>query len=258
MAAPVLWTSLPLGPGVRVLQTHPAGLAALDKPAGCLSHPNTPDEAGRALLTGGYDAGGEHYHWTAAEDGEPRRLWLLNRLDSATSGVILVAADEALAGEIRRLFREKHVHKVYQALVFGAPPLRRELWQDRLATARAGGKVRSTAGGHVPASALMTLVRQSRDPAAGLSLLQLEPRTGRSHQLRVQCRQRRLPIVGDATYGDFRLNREFARATGHRRMFLHSLRTDFTFPWRGGRAHFTATAPLPKEFVAALDHNPRR
>ena len=51
--------------------------------------------------------------------------------------------------------------------------------------------------------------------------MRLEPRTGRSHQLRVQCAKRRLPIVGDQTYGDFGLNREFAKATKSKPMTNH-------------------------------------
>ena len=83
-----------------------------------------------------------------------------------------------------------------------------------------------------------------------LSLIQLEPKTGRSHQLRVQCAQRHLPIVGDATYGDFRLNRAFAKTTGEKRLFLHSARTCFEFEWQGRRHRFNAEAPVPTEFTA--------
>lgn len=85
-----------------------------------------------------------------------------------------------------------------------------------------------------------------------LSLLQLEPKTGRSHQLRVQCAKRHLPIVGDATYGDFVANRAFAKATGQKRLFLHSYETRFHYEFSGRDYEFHAKAPLPAEFVAAL------
>lgn len=248
------WSSLPLGSGVTVLRHDASGLAALSKPAGVLSHPNQTSEQPRALLTCDYTIDGEHYAWSPGEGTEPpRKLWLLNRLDSATSGVILVAADEALAKSIRLLFRQKHVHKVYQALVFGTPPQRREVWQDRLSTERRGGRVRTDRGGNVPASSVMTLVRQSRQASTGLTLIQLEPRTGRSHQLRVQCAERHLPIVGDANYGDFKLNKAYAKATGEKRLFLHSLSTDFHYTWAGKSHEFAATSPLPSEFTQALD-----
>ena len=60
-----------------------------------------------AELTANYVTDGEYFEWSSS-DGEPaRRLWLLNRLDSATSGVILVAASADLAAEIRAHFRRK-------------------------------------------------------------------------------------------------------------------------------------------------------
>jgi len=83
-------------------------------------------------------------------------------------------------------------------------------------------------------------------------LLRLEPLTGRSHQLRVQCAKRALPIVGDQTYGDFSRNREFARLAGTRRLFLHSLETAFDYEFRGRRHAFAARAPLPEEFSRFL------
>jgi 23S rRNA-/tRNA-specific pseudouridylate synthase len=85
-----------------------------------------------------------------------------------------------------------------------------------------------------------------------LSFVQLEPKTGRSHQLRVQSAHRGLPIVGDATYGDFRRNRSFAKQGGDSRLFLHSYRTAFTYEWEGKNHQFVAEAPLPGEFNTAL------
>jgi tRNA pseudouridine65 synthase len=245
------WTQLPLGREVLVLNHDANGLAAFSKPAGVLSHPNEPGDQPRSLLSACYMLEGEYFEWTSA-DGATQRLWLLNRLDSATSGVILAAADETLAGEVRAQFKRKSVRKIYQALVFGAPRQPLELWRDRLAVEKRGGMIRTAAGaGHVPAECQMTLVRTSaRLPR--VSLLKLEPRTGRSHQLRVQCAKRGLPIIGDQTYGDFGANRQFAKAAGTKRMFLHSLETTFDYEWRGQRHVFAAQAPLPLEFLTAL------
>jgi tRNA pseudouridine65 synthase len=239
------WAALPLGNGVELIAHDAQGLAAFAKPAGALSHPNGTGEERRALLVARYDLAGEFYEWNG------RRLWLINRLDSATSGVMLAAAKETLAVAIRAQFKRREVKKVYQALVFGTPRELTQVWSDRLAVVKGGGQIRSSAGGGIPAESRMRVVRAG-EKSPGLTLIALEPRTGRSHQLRVQCAKRGLPIVGDQTYGDFRRNREFAKFAGTKRMFLHSLKTSFTYEF-GGREHaFAAEAKLPAEFEAFL------
>lgn len=246
------WATLPLGRGVELVTRDPQGLAALAKPSGVLSHPNAGGDEARALLTVPYRTEGEYFEWKPPGAAGVRRLWLLNRLDAATSGVIMTAASEALANEIRALFQRKQVYKAYQALVFGVPSAARQVWRDRLAVQKKGGVVRTDTGGNIPAEAAMTVLQQQRAAAPPLALIRLEPKTGRSHQLRVQCAKRHLPIVGDATYGDFPANRAFAKRTGQKRLFLHSHETSFTYDFGGHNHTFKAIAPLPPEFAAVL------
>jgi 23S rRNA-/tRNA-specific pseudouridylate synthase len=247
-----------LGPGVTRLHADANGVVGLAKPAGVLSHPNEPKDQARSLLVANYEPTTECYTWHESAAREtthpttgPLKLWLLNRLDSATSGVILAVADETLAVEIRALFQRRHIHKVYQALVFGLMPAARQVWHDRLAVQKAGGKIRVESAGNIPAESHVKVLRLRRGDVP-LSLLQLEPKTGRSHQLRVQCAKRHLPIVGDATYGNFRANREFAKVTGSDRLYLHSAETSFRYSLRGKEFHFSARAELPQEFDAAF------
>lgn len=252
-AADSFWDNLPFGSGVELIARDANGIAAFAKPAGVLSHPNMHSEQARSLLTVPYTLDGEFYQWTSSAFGGARhRLYLLNRLDSATSGVILVAADEALARHVRAEFLRKRVQKTYNALVFGQPSEATQIWRDRLAVEKRGGQVRASAGGNIPAEARMSVLRQRRGADFSLALIQLAPSTGRSHQLRVQCAHRRLPIVGDATYGDFGENRWFAKSTGEKRLFLHSLETRFDYEWRGTAHRFAAKAPLPPEFLKFL------
>lgn len=244
------WAGVPLGPGVELLGWDENGLAAFNKPAGVLSHPNARGEEKRAVVAAGYALEGEFYAW--GEGAGAGRLWLLNRLDSGTSGVILVAADEGLAGAVRAMFLRKQVRKVYHALVFGVPLKKRERWSDRLAVRKEGGRIRTQAGGNIPAEAEMTVLGVNRRASPPLSWIELTPLTGRSHQLRVQCAQRRLPIVGDATYGNFGANRSWAKATGEKRLCLHSHATQFTYAWKGREFTFAAKAPTPEGFLRAV------
>jgi len=249
------WKTLPLGRGVTICARDACGLVAFSKPAGTLAHPNISHDRPRSLLTARYDAEGEYFEWPDESNADfPRRLWLLNRLDSATSGVILAAGNEKLAKEIRALFQQRQIHKTYVALVFGLPSEKKQFWRDYLVVKNSEGQIRAdTRGGNIPAESRMTVLNTWRDhpfvDRQSISLIQLEPTTGRSHQLRVQCAKRGLPIVGDATYGGFRANRDFAKRSGEKRLFLHSLETRFDYTHEGRTHTFVAKAKLPTAFL---------
>jgi 23S rRNA-/tRNA-specific pseudouridylate synthase len=244
------WGSAPLGSGVHVLRVHPSGLAALGKPAGVLSHPNKRAEEPRALLTARYDEKEQCFVWTDAA-GEERRVWLLHRLDSATSGLVLVATRAQTAVAVREAFELRQVRKRYVAVVLGHTRERQSRWRDALEVHRESGAVRASTRGGAPAETAMRCLRPIPGPPA-LSVLELEPLTGRTHQLRVQCARRHLPILGDQNYGDFKRNRELARRFGTDRLFLHARDVELEFPLDGGRVHFAAESPLPAEFQAFL------
>jgi 23S rRNA pseudouridine955/2504/2580 synthase len=242
------WNTLPLHEGITLLTRDANGLAAFDKVAGVLSHPNGSEDEARALLMCRYDKEAQCFIWKAA-DGSERKLWLLNRLDSATSGVILTANTEKLAAAIRAHFANKQVKKIYNAVVFGKPQLKSEIWRDLLSVKKVHGQIRTSLIGNVPSETLFQLVKHTQKNFS-TSLVRLEPRTGRSHQLRVQCAKRHLPIIGDQTYGDFGRNRAFAKSVKSKRLFLHSLETSFTYEFGGRSFAFKASAPLPEEFHA--------
>ena len=247
---------IPFGRGVRVLEQHPCGLFAVEKPDGILAHPNPgePVEKGEVLIAGNYSMEEEAFHVRDGQGGI-RRVFLLNRLDSPTSGVLLLCLDEAIAKLVRELFAKSQVAKKYLALVRGRG-LRtpRGTWQDQLVKTRGpGNSVRSAAteGGGMSA---VTLYQWERSATGDLplSLLRLEPRTGRTHQLRVQTAQHGHPILGDRTYGDFDFNKAVGTGRGFKRLFLHAFSTEVTFPWQGATVRFVATAPMPPEFERAL------
>lgn len=240
---------LPLGPGVRILVEHATGLLALEKPAGIAAHPNTPAASPRALLHADYDETAECYRFPDAAGGMAR-VWLLNRLDSPTSGVILVAVNEPTARAVRALFAEREVEKTYHAVVKGGrlvPPA--GIWKDRLEKHAGGDHVRAAASkSGVEAVSEYAWMKTNRELPA-LSLIRLTPHTGRTHQLRIQCAAHGHPIVGDKTYGDFALNKQLgSREKRFDRLFLHCSRTAFSFVLAGKTHAFAAESPLPPEF----------
>jgi 23S rRNA-/tRNA-specific pseudouridylate synthase len=246
---------------VEILRTHPCGLAALYKPPDILAHPNRAADRARALLTAAFDADDESFSWTDAATGATHRVWLLHRLDAATSGVVLVAARADTAAAVRDAFAQRRVQKRYLAVVLGHPRERRAVWRDQMQVrkgdradpgqgrgARAQTAIR---GGGMTAEAEMRVMRLIPGPPA-LAVIELEPHTGRTHQLRHQCAKRRLPILGDQTYGNFRLNRELARRLGTDRLFLHAQAASLDVTIGRSRVRFTAESAAPAEFTALL------
>lgn len=244
----------PLGKGVRVVASHPSGLIAFEKQAGLMAHPNRPAEEKQAMICAPYDLERECYRIPLA-DGGKQTVFLLNRIDSPTSGLVLGATDLEIARVVRQAFRENTVHKTYFALVKGGrmqPP--RGRWMDRLARRKVGTTVRMGVGpGGIPAATDFLWQRSGGKKDVLVSLLELRPLTGRTHQLRVQCAAHRAPIVGDKTYGDFSYNRRLVAAGVEDRLFLHAATLELVFPWKGGQEKFRAELPLPESFSALLD-----
>ncbi|MCC5790577.1 MAG: RNA pseudouridine synthase [Opitutales bacterium] len=223
----------PLGKGVKVVGKDKNGLIALYKPAGILSHPNRKGEEKKSLLAVSYDPASRCY-----EGG----YYLLNRLDSATTGLILISTDEEVVRAVVKEFEKQRVEKIYHALVFGKPSRSREKWEDVLRVERKSGQLRGQTKGGKGGLPATTLMRQIKvvPGMPPLTVLELQPLTGRTHQLRVQCSQRRLPIVGDQTYGQFQWNRQFARKTGRKGLHLHSAGIRLIYNLKGEKYEFSA------------------
>lgn len=237
--------ALPLGKGVRVLATHECGLIALDKPEGVMSHPNEKDSPKATLLKAPYNHQEEYYQVGDA------RVHLLHRLDAPTSGVILVALSSELAEAVRRSFRERSVEKHYVAVVGGMIRRQQGVWSDSLSKERSAGRVRAEVGGGNLAKASFQFVAQ-KERRGRLHLLKLMPHTGRTHQLRIQCQKHGYPIVGDKTYGDFKLNTQVRQQTGVKRLCLHAESLGVSFLWKGRKVSFNAESPMPKAFDKVL------
>jgi len=245
---------LPLNKGVNILAHNEDGLVALEKPAGAMSHPNKAEENQRSLLVAGYDLEQECYYWTDAA-GEVLRAWLINRLDSPTSGVILLGLNPEISAMIKKEFSTHRVTKIYYALVRGKPGVPAGSWSDQLKKDVHRGKRVINKGQMIPAKARYQLVKS---PTGGfpISLMKLMPLTGRTHQLRVQCQKHGLPIVGDRTYGSFNFNKEVAMKAETKRMMLHSAETIVHYSYKGKPRELVAKSELPEDFNRVLSYRP--
>ena len=245
---------LPLNRGVHLLSHNEDGLVALEKPACALSHPNVKGEGRRSLLMADYDLKEECYQWIDGA-GKSRRAWLINRLDSPTSGVILLGLNLGISQTIKREFATHRVTKIYYALVRGTPKAPAGAWADNLKKDVRRGSRLVKQGQIVPVKARYQKIKS---PTGGfpITMMKLMPVTGRMHQLRVQCKKRNLPIVGDRTYGNFSFNKEVAMRTKITRMMLHSGETIVNYSFKGKVRQFTAKSDLPEDFQPVLDYRP--
>lgn len=176
-----------------------------------------------------------------------RDLSLVHRLDRETSGCLVLAKRRSALRELHERFRQGTVEKNYLALVAGD-------WQfgERLIDAPLLVEHRRNGERHVIVSAAgkpaQTLFRLSRT-FGQFSLLQCQPKTGRTHQIRVHALHAGHPLVGDDRYGDPEVNAA-AKKLGLRRLFLHA--QSIAFPDdSGNELHFTA--PLPDDLDRFLD-----
>jgi tRNA pseudouridine32 synthase/23S rRNA pseudouridine746 synthase len=194
--------------------------------------------AGLAAVPGGWETDRTSlFEQLQADYG---KLWIVHRLDKATSGVIIFARRAAAHRALSLLFETHAVHKVYHALVCGLP-----LWEEH--TARhplrldAGHRHRTVVDGRLGKPSETTFRVLERFTAH--ALLEAFPATGRTHQVRAHAAALGLPLLGDALYG--------APPTDLiARPALHALALAFEYEGKT----WSFTAPYPKDFTRALEN----
>jgi 23S rRNA pseudouridine1911/1915/1917 synthase len=231
---------------LRILRETESYLV-VDKPAGMVVHPAAGHREGTlvaALL---------HRYSRLSREGGPDRPGIVHRLDKDTSGLLLVARDDRAHRRLAEQFRERTVRKRYVALVWGR--LREnEGLIDRPVGRDPARRSRMAAGGLRPRPAETRWRRRESYP--GFSLLDVDIRTGRTHQIRVHLSAVGYPIVGDASYGGRRWRglrdpavrkavREF------RRLALHAVHLQFDDPVTGERV--AVDSPLPAEMSRLIE-----
>ena len=177
-----------------------------------------------------------------------RMLELAHRLDRETSGLLIVAKKRSALTALHDMMREGAVEKRYLTLVPGrwANPLQHvKAPLHKYLTAEGERRVRVADEGKA-AHSIVRLVRRWRD----YSLLEVELKTGRTHQIRVHLAHLGFALCGDDKYGDFALNKRL-EGEGLKRMFLHAAKLKFAHPLTGEALSFEA--PLPEELQGFVD-----
>lgn len=182
-------------------------------------------------------------------------LELVHRLDRETSGVLMLAKKRAALVGLHEQIRDNRMDKRYYACAHGEWA---GDWGRRRAVKAALTKYLTPEGERRvrvdPQGQASHTVFNLLQCWHGYALVEAELKTGRTHQIRVHLAHLGLPIVGDAKYGDFALNKALARADarpGIKRMFLHAHRLALTHPISGEPLVFDA--PLPAECRRFLD-----
>jgi tRNA pseudouridine65 synthase len=210
-----------------------ATVVVVNKPSGLLVHRSPIDRHETRFAV----------QWLRNQLGQ--RVYPVHRLDKGTSGALAFALDRGTAAALAAQFAGQQVRKTYLAVVRGWPaacgliehPL--EAVQDAYAPAADTGPKPCRTEYRVIATAELAL-RVDRYPTSRYALVELEPDTGRRHQLRRHLAHASHPIIGDSTYGKGRHNRLFANTYGVRRLLLACVRLEFAHPVTGERLRVEA------------------
>lgn len=211
-----------------------SGCFVVNKPAGVVVHPGE---------------GGMHRGETVVDIfakkigkgvGAPGRPGVVHRLDKNTSGVLVIAKNEAAYHDLVAQFKEHAIEKIYWGLVRGKMENDEAIIDSPIARSY---KDRKKMGVSRMGKEAITeyKVLKCYD---GVSLLEIKIKTGRTHQIRVHMAAIGHPIVGDKEYGDKQLNREFEGKFGLERQFLHAAILKFKSPVSGKAVRVQSDLPV--------------
>ena len=227
-------------------------VVVVNKPPGMVVHPARGHWAGTL-------AGALQFRFgpTLSVAGGLNRPGIVHRLDRDTSGAILVARNDVAHAKLSKQFAGRTIEKEYFALVIGNPPCDRDIIdcpigfhphvREKMAIRHEGGETR-------PAQTFYETLERFN----GFSAVSAQPKTGRTHQIRVHLNHLGCPVLCDRQYGG---RSQISRGEIRRdpadelilldRQALHARRLRFLHPVSGERIE--VTAPLPADIAAVLD-----
>ncbi len=209
-------------------------ILVVDKPAGMVVHPGHGVSSGtlvNALLA-------RYPELQAFEDSW--RPGIVHRLDKDTSGVMVVAKNPTALQHLKNQFATHSIKKIYWALVHGSPPTERGLIEASIGRSRTQPTQMAIAGRAERAGRTTFRVLERFEQ---FTLVEAQPITGRTHQIRLHFAALGHPIVGDRTYG------RRADTLGLKRQFLHAKCLTLTLPSSGAERSFSSALPADLQEV---------
>jgi 23S rRNA pseudouridine1911/1915/1917 synthase len=222
-------------------------LAVINKPAGMVVHP------GAGVLNGTLaNAIAYHFKLQAADSRFENRVGIVHRLDKDTSGLIVVAKTEEIHEQLSEQFREREVFKSYVALVHGEIEGKEGTIDQPIAREK-HNRTKMAIRKHGRNAVSLWKVRKRFEK---FTLLNVEIKTGRTHQIRVHLMSINHPVVGDETYNsgrdktvkDTNVRQAIAQLN---RFFLHAERLSFTHPQTLEKLEFYV--PMPPELKGLIE-----
>jgi len=176
-----------------------------------------------------------------AEQNNLGKLYPINRLDRKTSGLILLAKQKEFVSEFQNLFTENKIQKKYLALVRGHvleggtidSPVKNER-----------GNYKDATSIYQPLEYFTLNIPVQPYSTSRYTLLEFQPITGRTHQLRIHANKIAHPIIGDHKYGNRHHNAMFENQLNLPNLFLHSYSLEFTHPF--SKKQIAITSPPPQ------------
>jgi 23S rRNA pseudouridine1911/1915/1917 synthase len=233
-------------------------LIVINKPPGLVVHPAAGHPSG-TLVNGIVD----HCPDLAGIGGE-MRPGIVHRLDKDTSGVIVVAKSARVLAELSAQFKSRQVTKRYLALVHGVPGRRSGTIDLPIGRHPTDRKKMSTAS---PRGREAVTLWRVKEKFQGAALLEIDLKTGRTHQIRVHCQSMGHPLLGETVYGSRKIEHRLAKEDaflgsvlqGIQRQMLHAFELRLVHPMSAEDLQFQAPVPEDmKAVITALRAGPKK
>lgn len=225
-------------------------LLVVNKPAGLVVHPGAGNKSGTLVNALQYISKN-----LSSLSGDTRP-GIVHRLDKNTSGLLVVAKDDVTHRKLQKQFDSKDIKRIYNALVWGVPSQKHGVIESNITRSRHDRKKMTVS--HSKGKEAITSYKLLKD-FKYLSLLELNLKTGRTHQIRVHLNHINLPVFGDPVYNGRKS--QLKRLPSHlqkrgasmlkniERQALHAKKLSFIHPTKGKEMQFESDLPEDMQYI---------